>query len=173
VSVKLTPKICINNASSNSRLTAACRQATAADSHSRTCLQRLFFLSPYLWWENNRTTPACWKTYWNSIAFKRGTLCGFFFSVQFCSTLGIPFDEPTKKQYLRHHLQDWRLRQMPKLLRLKLHWIWTWRFFFLSIFHFVLFYIYICIYFFHLLIFYFYSYLYSFYFLFSILSVSL
>jgi hypothetical protein len=43
VSAKLTPEICINNATSNSRLTAADRQATAADSHSQTCLQTLFF----------------------------------------------------------------------------------------------------------------------------------
>jgi hypothetical protein len=41
--VKFTPEIFINNASSNSRLTAAGRQATAADSHSQTCLQTLFF----------------------------------------------------------------------------------------------------------------------------------
>jgi hypothetical protein len=43
VSVKLTPEICINNASSNSRLTAAGRKATAADSYSQTCLQTLYF----------------------------------------------------------------------------------------------------------------------------------
>jgi hypothetical protein len=43
VSAKLVPEICINNAASNSRLTAAGRQATAADSHSQTCLQALFF----------------------------------------------------------------------------------------------------------------------------------
>jgi hypothetical protein len=94
---------------------------------------------------------------------------------KFCSTLCIPFDETTTEQHLKHHLQDWRLRQTPKpkLLRLKLHCIWTWRvlFFLFSIFHFVLFYLYICN--FHLLIFYFYSYLYSFHFLFSILSLSL
>jgi hypothetical protein len=50
VSVKLTPEICINNATSNSRLTAAGRQATAADIILRT-VSRLFFfsfLSPYL-----------------------------------------------------------------------------------------------------------------------------
>jgi hypothetical protein len=84
VSVKLTPEICINKASSNSRLTAVGRQATAADSHSQNCLQTLLFLSPYLWWENNRTTPACWKSYWNCIAFELGTLCGFLF-VLFCA----------------------------------------------------------------------------------------
>jgi hypothetical protein len=43
VSAKLTSEICINDASSNSRLTAAGRQATAADSHSQTCLKTLLF----------------------------------------------------------------------------------------------------------------------------------
>jgi hypothetical protein len=47
VSAKLTPEICINNASRNSRLRAAGRQATAADAILRT-VSRLFFLSPYL-----------------------------------------------------------------------------------------------------------------------------
>jgi hypothetical protein len=42
-SAKLTLEVCINKASSNSRLTAAGRQATAADSSSQTCLQTLFF----------------------------------------------------------------------------------------------------------------------------------
>jgi hypothetical protein len=41
VSAKLTPEICINNASSNSRLTAAGRRATAADTIHRT-VSRLF-----------------------------------------------------------------------------------------------------------------------------------
>jgi hypothetical protein len=41
-SVKLTPEICINNASSNSRLTAVGRQATAADTIHRP-VSRLFF----------------------------------------------------------------------------------------------------------------------------------
>jgi hypothetical protein len=44
VSVKLTPEICINKASSNSRLTAVGRQATAADTIHRT-VSRLFFFS--------------------------------------------------------------------------------------------------------------------------------
>jgi hypothetical protein len=42
VSAKLTPEICMNNAASNSRLTAAGRQATAADTILRT-VSRLFF----------------------------------------------------------------------------------------------------------------------------------
>jgi hypothetical protein len=44
VSAKLTPEICINNATSNSRLTAAGRQATASDTIHRT-VSRLFFFS--------------------------------------------------------------------------------------------------------------------------------
>jgi hypothetical protein len=91
--------------------------------------------------------------------------------VQFCSTLCVPIDEITTEQHLRHHLHNWRLRQTPKLLRLKLHCIWTWGPFF-SIFHFVLFYLYI-FFFFNLLIFYFYSYLNPFFFIFNPLSVSL
>jgi hypothetical protein len=49
VSAKLTPEICINKTSSNSRLTAVSRQATAADTILRT-VSRLFFFSfsPYL-----------------------------------------------------------------------------------------------------------------------------
>jgi hypothetical protein len=43
-SVKLTPEICINNASSNSRLTAAGRQATATDTIHRP-VSRLFSFS--------------------------------------------------------------------------------------------------------------------------------
>jgi hypothetical protein len=42
VSAKLTPEICINNASSNSRLTTAGRQATIAETFLRT-VSRLFF----------------------------------------------------------------------------------------------------------------------------------
>jgi hypothetical protein len=46
------------------------------------------------------------------------TLWVVFVCVQFCSTLCIPFDETTTEQHLRNHLQDWRLRRTPKLLRL-------------------------------------------------------
>jgi hypothetical protein len=45
MTAKLTPEICINKTSSNGRMTAAGRQATAADSHSQNCLQNLFFFS--------------------------------------------------------------------------------------------------------------------------------
>jgi hypothetical protein len=88
MSAKVTPEICIYNASSNSRLTAAGRQATAADTILRTASRLFIFfsLSPYLLWENNQITPASWKTYWNCIAFEHGTLGGVFF-VRICVVL--------------------------------------------------------------------------------------
>jgi hypothetical protein len=45
VGVKLTPEICINNTSSNSRLAVAGRQATAADTIHRTVSRLFFFFS--------------------------------------------------------------------------------------------------------------------------------
>jgi hypothetical protein len=139
VSAKLPPEICINNASSNSRLTAVGRWATATDSHSQNCLQTLLFLSPYLWWENNQTTPACWKTYWNCIAFELGTLCGVF-----CFPLfGFGFfplwwdNDRTTSESPSPGLQAEGLTL--KLLRLKLYCIWTWRFFIFLFFIFKLF----------------------------------
>jgi hypothetical protein len=43
VNAKLNPEICKINTSSNSRLKAAGRQATAVDSHSQNCIQTLLF----------------------------------------------------------------------------------------------------------------------------------
>jgi hypothetical protein len=43
VSAKLTPDICKNNAASNSRLTAAGREATAAEAIHRTVFTLFFF----------------------------------------------------------------------------------------------------------------------------------
>jgi hypothetical protein len=134
VNVKLTPEICINKASRNSRLTAAGRQVTAPGSHSQNCLQALFF-SPYLWWENNWTTPAWWKTYWNCIAFELGMLCGVFLAfccfILFCFVFHLWWDnDKTTSDTPSPGLEaeGWT----PKLLRLKLYCIWTWRFFFQS-----------------------------------------
>jgi hypothetical protein len=76
------------------------RQTTATDSHSQTCLQT-FFLSPYLWWENNRTTPACWKTYWNCISFALGGLL-FFVCVSNFVLLSV---SPLKRQ-LQNNIWD-------------------------------------------------------------------
>jgi hypothetical protein len=44
VNANLTPEICINNASSNSRLTTAGRQATVAEIILRTVSRLIFFL---------------------------------------------------------------------------------------------------------------------------------
>jgi hypothetical protein len=57
VSVKLTPEICINKASSNSRLTAAGRKATAAYTILRT-VSRLFFFSLFLPTFDERKTKS-------------------------------------------------------------------------------------------------------------------
>jgi hypothetical protein len=170
VSVKLTPEICINNASSNSRLTAVGRWATATDTIHRT-VYRLFFLSPYLWRENNWTTPTWWKTYWNCIAFELGTLCLFvcflLCAVLFYFIFPLWWDNYRTTMAMEAPSPGLEAEgRTPKLLRLKLYCIWTCRF--LKIF--LILFIYI---FFHLLIFNFYSYFYSFYFLFSILSLSL
>jgi hypothetical protein len=88
VSVKLTLEICINKASSKSRLTEVGRWDTASDSHSQNCIQTLFF-SLFLWWDNNQTTPACWKTYWNCIEFELGTISGFFFVLCYFVLFGL------------------------------------------------------------------------------------
>jgi hypothetical protein len=56
-------------------------QPTATDTIHRTVSRLFFFLSPYLWRENNQATPACWKTYWNCIVFE---LCGVFLFFVFC-----------------------------------------------------------------------------------------
>jgi hypothetical protein len=127
-----------------------------------------FFLSPYLWWENNWTTPACWKTYWNCIAFELGTLGGLFL----CSFVLLYVSPLMRQLQNKSEATSPGLQaegRIPKLLRLKFHPIWTWRF----LFCFILFLLYTYSFFFHLLIFYFCSYLYSFYFLLSILSLSL
>jgi hypothetical protein len=50
VIAKLTPEICINNTSSNNRLTTVGRQATVAEAILRTVSRLFFFFSlyPYL-----------------------------------------------------------------------------------------------------------------------------
>jgi hypothetical protein len=39
----------------------------------------------------------------------------FFCFVRFCSILLFPFEEKTTEQKLRHHIQDWRLRDEHKI----------------------------------------------------------
>jgi hypothetical protein len=96
-----------------------------------------------------RPPDACTQTAWED-------------ADKFCSTLCIPFDETTTEQHLRHHLQEWRLRQTPKLLRLKLHCIWTWRFFFYFLL-FILFYFILFIYIFFSFIYFLFLFLYLFF----------
>jgi hypothetical protein len=136
VSAKLTQEICINKASSNSRLTAVGRQATATDSHSQSCLQALFFsfLSPYLWWDNNWTTPASRKTYWNCIAFELGTLCWVLFVlcdfVLFCFS---PLMRQINIWGTISWIGGWGMNT--KWLRLKFYCIWTWKYLYIFFFH--------------------------------------
>jgi hypothetical protein len=81
VSAKLTPEICINNASSNSRLTAAGRQATAADTILRT-VSRLFFFFLCLPTFDERTTelhPQAEKLTENVLHLNLEHLLVFFF----------------------------------------------------------------------------------------------
>jgi hypothetical protein len=131
VSAKLTPEICINNATNNSRLKAAGRQATATDTILRTVSRLFFFLFLPTFDERIELHLHAEKLTETVLHLNLGHLVGFFVSVcvQFCSILCVPFDETTTEQHLRHHLQDGRLRRTPKLLRQKLHCISTCRFF--------------------------------------------
>jgi hypothetical protein len=85
VSAKLTPEICINNATSNSRLTAAGKQATAADTILRT-IPRLFFL--FLPTFDERTTELhlhAEKLTKTVLHLNLGHLVGFFVCACVCS----------------------------------------------------------------------------------------
>jgi hypothetical protein len=112
VSVKLTPEICINEASSNSRLTATDRRATASDGHSQNYLQTLFFLSPF----DETTTELhlhAEKLTETVLHLNLGHFVVFFCFMLFCFSLVFLvfflFDETTTELLLRHHPHDWRL----------------------------------------------------------------
>jgi hypothetical protein len=78
VSAKLNPEICINNASSNSRLTAAGREATAAHTILRTVSRLFFFL--FLPTFDDRTTELhLHAEKLTETVFELGTLSGVFF----------------------------------------------------------------------------------------------
>jgi hypothetical protein len=81
VSAKLTPEICINNASSNSRLTAVDRQATATDSHSQNCLQTLFFFLPTFDAKTTKLHLHAEKLTETVLHLNLGHFVGFFFLV--------------------------------------------------------------------------------------------
>jgi hypothetical protein len=108
VSVKITPEICINKASSNSRLTAAGRRATASDSHSQNCLQTLFFSSLSLMRQQPNYTCMLKNLLKLYCIWTWDTLWWFFFVCLFCVVLVylvfFPFDETMTELLLRHHL---------------------------------------------------------------------
>jgi hypothetical protein len=109
-SVKLTPEICINNTASNSRLTAVGRQATAADTIHRPVSRLFFFSLPTFDEKTTELHLHAEKCTGTVLHLNLGHFVDFFFLVWFCSILFFPFDETTTQQQLRHHLQDWRLR---------------------------------------------------------------
>jgi hypothetical protein len=79
VSAKLSPEICINNASSNRRLTAAGRQVTAADSNSQNCLQTLYFSLSTFDEKTSELHMQAEKLTETVLHLNFGHLVGFFF----------------------------------------------------------------------------------------------
>jgi hypothetical protein len=168
--VKLTPEICINNAR---RLTAVGRKATAADSHSQTCLQNLFFLSiPLMRKQPNYTCMLknllklyciwTWDTLW---VFCFCLVLFYFMHPLWWDNYRTASEAPSPELKAE---TDTKIIKNETSMHLNLE-IFKFYFLFFILFYFILF----IYFFFHLLIFNFYSYLYSFYFLFSILSLSL
>jgi hypothetical protein len=112
VSVKLTPEICINKASSNSRMTAAGKWAAPSESHWQNGLQTLSF-SPLLLMKQQPNYTCMLKTLlkiyciwtWDILWYFSTCCCFVWFGLGF-----FPFDETTTELLLRHHLQDWRQR---------------------------------------------------------------
>jgi hypothetical protein len=170
VSAKLTPEICINNVSSNSRPTAVGRQATAANTILRT-VSRLFFFFFSL--PLKRTTELHLQVEKHTetlLHLNLGHLVGFFFCV--CVVL-FYFMHPLWWDNYRTTSEAWspglETETVPKLLRLKPHAFELGGFFlfcfvFLLIFYFPFYFnsfLYIHISFIYLF-FYFYSYLYFF-----------
>jgi hypothetical protein len=76
VSFKLTPEICISKDSSNGRMTAAGRRATAADTIHRTVSRLFFFSLPLMRQQPNYTCML--KNLMKLFAFELGTLGGVF-----------------------------------------------------------------------------------------------
>jgi hypothetical protein len=122
VSAKLTPEIGINNATSNSRLIAAARQATAADSHSQTCLQTLFFSLPITDKKTTKLQLHAKKHTETVLHLNLGHFVGFFFGG--CSFV-LLYASPLMRQHrTTSETPSPALEaegRTPKLLRLKLH----------------------------------------------------
>jgi hypothetical protein len=111
VSVKLTHEICINNASSNSRQQQRAGKPQPQIAIHRTVSRPFFFSLPTFDEKTTELHLHAEKHTETVLHLNLGHLVGFFFwGVQFCSTLCLPFDEKTTEQQLRHHHQDWRLR---------------------------------------------------------------
>jgi hypothetical protein len=156
VSVKLTPEICINNASSNSRLIAAGRQATATDTIHRT-VSRVFFFFLSLPTFDEKTTNLhlhAEKLTETVLHLNLGHFVGFIFFVQFCSILCVPFDETynyrTTSEAPSPGLETETDTKIIKT-ETSLHLILGGFFFNLFIFYFLFVLFYLYIYFFHLL----------------------
>jgi hypothetical protein len=81
VTAKLIPEICINNFTSNSRLTAAARQATTADSYSQSYFQTLFVSLPTFYEKTTELHLHDEKLTENVLHLNLGHLVGFFFLV--------------------------------------------------------------------------------------------
>jgi hypothetical protein len=136
VSAKLTLEICINNASSNSRLTAAGRQDTAADTIHRPVSRLFFFLLFSLPLMREQPNYTCilknllklyctrtWDSLWGFFLF---SVVLFYFVFSSIFTLWWDNHRTTSEAPSPGLEAEGRT---PKLLRLKLYCIWTWRFF--------------------------------------------
>jgi hypothetical protein len=84
VSAKLTPEICINNTSSNSRLTAAGRQATATDNILRTISRLFFFSLPTFAETTTKLHLHAEKLTETVLHLNLGHFVGFFFCFVLC-----------------------------------------------------------------------------------------
>jgi hypothetical protein len=86
-SAKLTPEICINNASSDSRLTAAGRQATVADTILRTVSRLFFFSLPTIDEKTTKLHLYAEKLTETVLHLNLGHFVGLFFFFLFCVVL--------------------------------------------------------------------------------------
>jgi hypothetical protein len=92
-------------------MTAAGRQATATDTIHRTVSRLFFFSLPTFDEKTTELHLHAEKRTETVLHLNLGHFVVLFFCfVWFCCILFFPFDETTTEQHLRHHLQDWRLR---------------------------------------------------------------
>jgi hypothetical protein len=181
MSAKLTPEICINNASSNSRLTAAGRWATATDTIHRP-VSGLFFLSLPTFDEKTTELHLHTEILTETVLhLNLGHFVGLFWFCFCFFFLVLPLwwdNYRTTSEAPSPGFGGWGMK--PKIIKtetsvhLNLEGFFCnliYFLFFYFLFYILFFYIYIY-FFFHLLIFYFYSYLYSFFYFQSSLCLS-